>query len=51
MDVLLADRSLGRAVKDVKPITFTPDEVRFAEKLYYGGLVGFEVLLFYTPTV
>jgi len=50
VDALLADRTLGGAVKDVKPVTFTPGEIRFTEKLYYGGLVGFEALLFYSPS-
>jgi hypothetical protein len=50
VDALLADRTLSGAVKDVKPVTFTPGEIRFTEKLYYGGLVGFEALLFYSPS-
>ena len=50
VDALVADRTLNNAVKDVRPASFVPGEIRFAEKLYYGGLVGFEALLFYSPS-
>lgn len=49
-DAVLADRTLKGSVLDVYPSTFTPGEIRFTEKVYYGGLVGFEALLNYQPS-
>ena len=49
LDAIVADRSFGGACKDVIPVAFNPGEIRFAEKIYYGGLVGFEALLHYAP--
>ena len=49
VDAILADRRLGGACQDVYPTSFSPGEIRFAEKIYYGGLISFEALLHYTP--
>jgi hypothetical protein len=49
MDAILSDRTLNGTVKDSTPTVFTPGEVIFANKIYYGGLVRFDCLFFYTP--
>ena len=49
VDAILADRTLAGACKDVKPIAFMPGEIRFTEKVYYGGLITFTAFLFYAP--
>jgi len=48
-DVILADRTLSGKVKDVRPTFFSPGEIRFKNKLYYGGVVRFTAKLFYSP--
>ena len=48
-DAILADRTLNNTVKDVRPIFFSPGEIRFRNKLYYGGVVRFTALLYYSP--
>jgi hypothetical protein len=49
MDVIIADSTLNGTVKDVNPVFFSPGEIRTEGKLYYGGVVRFEALLFFTP--
>ena len=49
MDVIIADSTLNGTVKDVNPVFFSPGEIRIEGKLYYGGVVRFEALLFFTP--
>lgn len=49
VDAFLADRTLNETVKDVTPTFFAPGEIRFTNKLYYGGAVRFSALTFYTP--
>ena len=48
-DAILADRTLNGKVKDVRPTFFSPGEIRFKNKLYYGGVVRFTALLYYSP--
>ena len=48
-DAILADRTLNNKVKDVRPTFFSPGEIRFKNKLYYGGVVRFTAKLFYAP--
>jgi len=49
-DAILANRTLNNTVKDVRPTFFSPGEIRFKNKLYYGGVVRFTAKLFYTPS-
>jgi len=48
VDAILADRTLNDTVKDTTPVLFAPGEVTFASKIYFGGLVRFEALFFFT---
>ena len=50
VDAVLADRTLQGTVKNVTPTGFAPGEIKFQNKLYYGGAVRFEALLFYNPS-
>jgi hypothetical protein len=49
VDKILSNRTLNSAVKDVVPTFFSPGEIRTQGKLYFGGVVRFETLLFFTP--
>lgn len=49
VDAVLADRSLGGKAKDCIPVGFAPGEIKFQDKLLYGGAVRFEALLHYLP--
>ena len=49
VDAILADRTLNGTIKDVIPTLFSPGEVTFQNRLYYGGLARFSALMFYTP--
>lgn len=49
VDKILTDRTLNRTVKDAIPTFFSPGEIRTGNKLYYGGVVRFEALMFFTP--
>ena len=49
-DAILNDRTLNGTVKDVIPTFFSPGEITFKQKLYYGGVVRFLAKLFYTPS-
>lgn len=50
VDAVLSDRTLNSKVKDCKPVSFEPGEIKMANRLYYGGLIRFRALLYYTPT-
>ena len=48
VDAILADRTLGRKVKDCYPIGFAPGEVKFEkDKVLYGGIVRFQAVLWF----
>ena len=49
VDALLADRTLGGAVFDCSPTGFAPGEVKFKEKVFYGGVVRWEAIVHYEP--
>ncbi len=49
MDAVLADRSLGGAVKDTTPTLFSPGEIKTQGKLWYGGVLRFQCLLHFSP--
>ena len=41
VDAVLADTTLGGAVRFVHPTSFSPGEIKFRDKTLYGGVVGF----------
>ena len=43
VDAILADRTLGKKVKDCYPVGFAPGEIKFEkDKVLYGGIVRFQ---------
>jgi hypothetical protein len=49
VDAILADRTLNGKVKDCIPASFEPSQIRMVNKLYYGGVIRFKALLYYSP--
>jgi len=49
VDKILTDRTLNGTVKDAIPTFFSPGEIRTGNKLYFGGVIRFSALLFFTP--
>lgn len=49
VDAILADSTLGKKVKDVYPVGFAPGEIKFADKLLFGGIVRFKAVLWFAP--
>jgi hypothetical protein len=49
VDAILEDRSLGGAVFDCSPTGFAPGEIKFKEKVFYGGVVRWEAIMHYEP--
>jgi len=49
VDALLADRSLGGTCFDSTPTGFAPGEIKFKEKVFFGGVVRWEAILHYAP--
>lgn len=47
VDAVLADRMLGGKVADCIPLSFAPGEIKFENKLFYGGEVRFQALIYY----
>jgi hypothetical protein len=47
VDAVLADRTLGKKVKDVYPVGFAPGEIKFQDKLLFGGIVRFKAVLWF----
>jgi hypothetical protein len=47
VDAVLADRTLGGKVADCIPLGFAPGEIKFDNKLFYGGEVRFQAVLYY----
>jgi hypothetical protein len=48
VDAVLADRTLGRVVRDVVPVGFAPGEIKFKDnKLLFGGIVRFAAVLWF----
>lgn len=50
VDAILNDRTLNGTVKDAIPTFFSPGEITFKNRLYYGGLIRFSALMHYTPS-
>lgn len=49
VDKILSDRTLSNTVRDTIPTMFSPGEITTGGKLYYGGVVRFRALMFFTP--
>jgi hypothetical protein len=49
VDAILADRRLAGTVLDCIPTSFVPGEIRFEDKLLFGGIIRFEAKMFYAP--
>ena len=50
VDAILANRTLSGKARDCTPTGFAPGEIKFQDKLFYGGAVRFEALLLYQPS-
>jgi hypothetical protein len=49
VDAVLADRKLAGKVKDCYPVGFAPGEIKFQDKLLFGGIVRFRAVLWFEP--
>jgi hypothetical protein len=49
LDKILTDRTLNNTVKDVVPTFFSPGEIRTGGKLFYGGVIRFRALAYFSP--
>ena len=49
VDAVLADRTLGGAAEDCVLTGFAPGEVKFRDKLFYGGVVRFRAEVWHAP--
>jgi hypothetical protein len=50
VDAVLADRTLGGKASDIIPTSFAPGEIKFENKLFYGGEIRFEALLYHSQS-
>ena len=48
VDAVLADRTLGGKAADVIPTSFAPGEIKFENKLFYGGEIRFQGVIYYS---
>jgi hypothetical protein len=49
VDAILADRTLADSAFDCIPTGFAPGEIKFNDKLFYGGVVRLEAVVHYAP--
>jgi len=49
VDAVLADRTLGGKAQNCIPTGFAPGEIKFQDKLFYGGVVRFQAEVWYAP--
>ena len=47
VDAVLADRTLGGKAADVIPTSFAPGEIKFENKLFYGGEIRFQGVVYH----
>ena len=50
VDAIIADPSLGGVCRFVYPTSFSPGEIKFKEKILYGGQVSFSAFKSFTVT-
>ena len=49
LDKILSDPTLNNTVRDIMPTVFGPGEIRTQNKLFYGGVLKLQALMFFTP--
>jgi hypothetical protein len=49
VDAVLSDRTLAGAAKDCIPTGFAPGEIKFQDKVFYGGAVRFQAVMWHAP--
>ena len=49
VDAVLADRKLTGKVKECYPVACAPGEIKFQDKLLFGGIVRFRTVLWFEP--
>jgi hypothetical protein len=49
VDAILADRTLGGAVQDIYPTSFSPGSISYRGKTFYGGQVTLESVMYFEP--
>ena len=47
VDAVLADRTLGGKAADIIPTSFAPGEIKFETKLFYGGEIRFQSVVYH----
>lgn len=47
VDAVLEDRTLSGKASDVIPTSFSPDEIKFENKLFYGGEIRFLAVVYH----
>ncbi len=47
VDAVLADRTLSGKASDVIPTSFAPGEIKFENKLFYGGEIRFQGVVYH----
>ncbi|MGD6806526.1 MAG: hypothetical protein ACQCN4_06170 [Candidatus Bathyarchaeia archaeon] len=47
VDAVITDRTLGGKAADCVPTSFAPGEIKFENKLFYGGEIRFQALVYY----
>jgi len=47
VDAVLADRTLGGKAADCIPVSFAPGEIKFENKLFYGGETRFQAIIYH----
>jgi len=49
VDAILEDRTLGGVAFDCRPTGFAPGEIKFKEKVFFGGVVRWEAIVHHAP--
>jgi len=49
VDAILVDRTLDGTAFDCIPTGFAPGEVKFKEKVFFGGVIRWEAIVHYEP--
>jgi hypothetical protein len=49
VDAILEDRTLAGTAFDCIPTGFAPGEVKFKEKVFFGGVIRWEAIVHYDP--
>ena len=49
VDLILANRTLEGTLKDCIPVAFAPGEIKFQDKLLFGGVIRFRGVFWFEP--